>query len=126
VGLAGIADDGYLVSLDTLTDKTTDAVRALQEIVTSESGSARVPWPTAVAERLQQTAVAVLERQTQLTSRDTTSMRLTSLCMAGEADARDQRHLGDAFREIAAGITLLERRISREDPAPETILLATE
>jgi hypothetical protein len=33
--------------------------------------------------------------------------------------------LGEIFREIAAGITLLERRASGSVPVTETILLAT-
>ena len=125
-GLVGIADNGYLVSLDTLADKTTDAVQALQAIVTSHSESAGVLWASAVTRRLRQTAVAVFVRREQLTPSGATSVRLAALCLAAEADAQDQRQLGDAFREIAAGITLLERRTSGDDPAPETILLATE
>ena len=125
-GLVGIADNGYLVSLDTLADKTTDAVQALQAIVTSHSESAGVLWASAVTARLRQTAVAVFDRREQLTPSGATSVRLAALCLAAEADAQDQRQLGDAFREIAVGITVLERRTSGDDPAPETILLATE
>ena len=114
------------MSLDTLAGKTTDAVQALQAIVTSHSESARVPWALAVTRRLRQTAVAVFDRREQLTPSGATSVRLAALCLAAEADAQDQRQLGDAFREIAVGITLLERRTNGDDPAPETILLATE
>jgi hypothetical protein len=125
-GLVDIADNGYLVSLDTLADKTIDAVQAFQAIVTSHSESAGVLWASAVAGRLRQTAVAVFDRREQLTPSGATFVRLAALCLAAEADAQDQRQLGDAFREIAVGITLLERRTSGDDPAPETILLATE
>ena len=125
-GLVGIADNGYLVSLDTLADKTTDAVQAFQAIVTSHSESAGVLWACVVTGRLRQTAVAVFDRREQLTPSGATSVRLAALCLAAEADAQDQRQLGDAFREIAVGITLLERRTGGDGPAPETILLATE
>ena len=125
-GLVGIADNGYLVSLDILAGKTTDAVEALQEIMTGRGESAGLPRAATVSRRLQQTAVVVFDRREQLTSGRATSMRLAALCLAAEADAQDQRPLGDAFREIAAGITLLERRTSGDGPASETIFLATE
>ena len=125
-GLVGIADNSYLVSLDTLADKTTDAVQAVQQIVIGRGKPAGMPRAATVSRRLQQTAVVVFDQREQLTSGRATSMRLAALCLAAEADAQDQRPLGDAFREIAAGVTLLERRTSGDDPAPEMIFLATE
>ena len=47
-----------------------------------------------------------------------------ALCLATEADVRDANQLGDTFREIAAGVTLLERRANGQTPPTETIILA--
>jgi len=55
-----------------------------------------------------------------------TSIRIAALCLATEADERKQRELGEVFRDIAVGITLLERRANRDAPATEMIILASE
>ena len=83
-------------------------------------------WAATVAHRLQETASPVFNRQEQLTRDATTSIRLAALCLAAEADGLDQRELGEGFREIALGVTLLERRANGDDPAAETIILASE
>lgn len=49
-----------------------------------------------------------------------------ALCLAVEADIRDAKSLGDTFREIAAGVTLLERRSTGDAPVTESIVLAVE
>jgi hypothetical protein len=51
---------------------------------------------------------------------------LAALCLALEADEMDRRDIGDMFRHVAAGITLLGRRATGQWPAPEVIMLAIE
>jgi hypothetical protein len=84
------------------------------------------PWAAATATRLEQMAAPILSRKQPLTASHATTIRLTALCLATEADILDQHDASHAFREIAAGITLLERRITGTDPAPDIIILATE
>jgi len=47
-----------------------------------------------------------------------------TLCLAAEADALRANEQGDKFRQIAAGITWLERRHDGEDQPAEVIVLA--
>jgi len=46
-----------------------------------------------------------------------------ALCLAGEAAARDEPELGEVFRNVAAGITLLGRRANGTSTTTETIFL---
>ncbi|MGH3801048.1 MAG: hypothetical protein ACRDTD_13090, partial [Pseudonocardiaceae bacterium] len=62
--------------------------------------------------------------QQPLTTETATTIRLTALCLAAEADAREASQLGDTFREIAAGVTLLQRRAAGQAVPTETIMLA--
>lgn len=50
-----------------------------------------------------------------------TAIRLAALCLA---DVRKANQLGETFREIAAGVTLLERRATGQAIPTETIMLA--
>ena len=122
----GIAEIRYLASPDTLTQRLTDAVQALQATQKPYSRTGEPSWAATVAHRLQEIAGPVFNRQKKLTRDATTSIRLAALCLAAEADGLDQRELGKGFREIAAVVTLLERRAYGDDPAAETIILASE
>jgi hypothetical protein len=64
-------------------------------------------------------------RQEPLTADTATAIRLAALCLAAEADAISGDTAGNTYREIAAGITLLERRATGQAPVTETIILAT-
>ncbi|WP_367136059.1 NACHT domain-containing NTPase [Saccharothrix sp. HUAS TT1] len=55
-----------------------------------------------------------------------TVLRVHALCLAIEADEGGAEKVGDTFRRIAAGVTLLERRADGRAPVNETILLATD
>jgi len=66
----------------------------------------------------------IFTRQQPLTTHTTTAIRLAALCLAAEADAREANQLGDTFREIAAGVTLLQRRATGQAIPTETIMLA--
>jgi hypothetical protein len=83
-------------------------------------------WPVIVAERLQLSAGRVFTRAERPTTGKATASRLAALCLAREADGMERTNIGDMFRQVAAGITLLERRATDQCPASETIMLAVE
>jgi hypothetical protein len=60
--------------------------------------------------------------QRTLTPADATAIRLAALCLAVDCD--DDEHLGALLREIAAGVTLLERRTGGRAALTKTIALA--
>jgi hypothetical protein len=124
--LAGISGRKYLVSPDELALRITNAIQAFQETQTPYKGATRSSWATTVGDRLQATAIPIFNRQKQLTLADATSIRLAVLCLAAEADEIHQSRIAEDLREIAAGVTFIERRVNGQDPATETIILASE
>jgi NACHT domain len=116
----------YVVSLDTLADKVHRGQQALVTILKSPDGAdpRRRPWAHQVAINLRETALPVFTQQQPLTVYTATAIRIAALCLAAEADARKANQLGDTFREIAAGVTLLERRSTGQTVPTETIMLA--
>jgi hypothetical protein len=120
----GIAKTRYVVSPDTLTDKVQSGQQDLVNLLGSTDGAASLPWAHQVAINLQETALPIFTRQQSLTADTATAIRLAALCLAAEADARKANQLGDTFREIAAGVTLLERRATGRAVPTETIMLA--
>jgi hypothetical protein len=115
ISATGVAASSYVVSPDTLADSLREGRRGLD--------SKYSPWSSAVASRLEEIALPVFTRRQPLTAHNATVIRLVALCLAVEAEERN-RVLGDTFREIAAGVTLLERRANGQTPATETIILA--
>lgn len=98
-----------------------------------------VRWLRMIAEKLRSEAASVLTRETAVTPQTSTFIRLSALLLAWELNDRariwqysrsekpqpeDQDET--IFRDVAAGITWLERRRNGTDPATETIMLATE
>jgi hypothetical protein len=79
-----------------------------------------------VAERLQQSAGPVFARAERPTTEKATAIRLAALCLASEADGIEHKDIGDMFRQVAVGITLLQRRAMNQWPTPEVIMLAVE
>jgi NACHT domain len=77
-------------------------------------------WTGQVAHRLANVAMPVFTRQERPSADDATAIRLAALCLAAELDGHP---LGEVFRRIAAGVTLLELRASGEAPPTETIIL---
>ncbi len=80
-----------------------------------------------MASRLEGIAVPVFTRQERLDPGKAAAIRLAALCLAGEdlhSGLGDKAGLNAAFQEIAAGVTLLERRLSGQAPATETVLVA--
>jgi NACHT domain len=124
--VVGLSGNNYLVSPDTLAQRLTHATQTLAATQSSQGSTSESSWAAIVSRRLQQAAFPVFNRQEQLTRDAATSIRLAALCLAVEADALHHSGLGEDFRKIAAGITLLERRANGDDLATETIILASE
>lgn len=120
-----IAETTYIVCLDTLADKVRSGREALFKIFRSPEDDVRSDsWADQVASNFAEIALPIFTRQHALTSDTATALRITALCLAAEADTRGTYLVGDTFREIAAGITLLERRSHHQTALTETILLA--
>lgn len=113
----------YVISLDTLADQLRDGRKALTELVGSPGNKPPLPWAHQVVTNLEQTGLPVFNRQQPLTPDTATSMRLAALCLAAEADQHNANQLGNTFREIAGGVTLLERRASGLAVPTEIIIL---
>jgi NACHT domain len=96
---------------------------ALEKTADTPQASA---WPSAVAERLQRSAGPMFARAQQPTAENATATRLAALCLASKADAIAYKGIGDMFRRVAAGITLLEHRTAGRLPTSEVIMLAVE
>jgi hypothetical protein len=79
-----------------------------------------------VAERLLKNARPVFDRSERPTPEKATAIRMAALCLAGEADGMKRADIGDMFRQVAEGITLLEQRATDAWNAPEVIMLAVE
>ena len=109
------------VDLDALTGMVSEGSDRLQTWLNLDRHS----WAFETASHLREMALPVLRRRERLTADTAAAMRIAALCLAGEADRSRPSAVGDLYRRIAAGITLLERRHSGKAPATEAILLAT-
>jgi hypothetical protein len=118
----GVAGSGYTVSPDTLTNQLATVLRIQDEHLEAYTRT----WRAAITTRLDQAARPIFRRECPLTADFATSVRLAALCLASETDSPGQPEAGEAFREIAAGITLLQLRASGDHPATEMILLAVD
>ncbi|MGH3912041.1 MAG: NACHT domain-containing protein [Pseudonocardiaceae bacterium] len=119
VNVAGVAKADYIVAPDTLADRVRSGHQGLTDLLGWPD-----PWTHQVARNLQEIALPVFSRQQPLTTETATAIRLAALCLAVEADIRQAHQLGDTFREIAAGVTLLERCAKGQAVLTETIMLA--
>jgi hypothetical protein len=124
VNETGIAKAHYVVSPDTLVDKVHSGHQSLVNLLGTPDDAASPPWAHQVTRNLQETALPIFTRQQPLTKVAATAIRLAALCLAVEAGAREANQLSDTFREIAAGVTLLERRATGQTVSTETIMLA--
>jgi NACHT domain-containing protein len=118
----GLGQAAHVVPLETLADKierTCDAFTA-----SLDSTHPAQPWVRHVTRSLTEIAVPIALRQEPLTDVAATALRLAALCLAAEADAATVGQLGSAFREIGAGITLLQQRRTGQSTPTETIILA--
>jgi hypothetical protein len=109
-------------------DKLVDDIRSCKanvHLIFSDKDETSSAWAYRVADHLEQAASSIVTEQHPMTANTATTIRLAALSLAAEADAKDEG-LGVPFREIAAGITLLERQTMGLAPLAETMLLATQ
>jgi hypothetical protein len=106
-------------------DALANALRVGQESLLALPEATCGDWARAVVIRLEEIALPVLTRRKPVTTETATAIRIAALCLAVEADDDGQSLAGDAYRHIAAGITLMERRANGDVSATETIMLAT-
>lgn len=119
IGSAGIEGADQRVAPDALADKVRRGRGALAE----RRDRAGSRWAAEVARRLETISTPVFTRKEPVTGAAAAAIRIAALCLAAEADAGGDRASGDAFREVAAGITLLQRRADGQAQPSETILL---
>jgi hypothetical protein len=118
---AGVLSTQHVVSPDNLSETL---ARALELVRARSFPDDRPAWALGhVADRLEAVAVPVFTWQRTLTPADATAIRVAALCLAVECD--DDDRLTTLLREIAAGVTLLERRTDGRAPVTETLVLAT-
>jgi energy-coupling factor transporter ATP-binding protein EcfA2 len=111
------------VSLDSLSARM-KASAAMARRLRSWPPNTRTTWADVVTTRLLAAATPIFERRRPLDNDTATAIRIAALCLAVEVDEH-ATELGAIFREVAAGVTLLQRRGTGLAPAPETIVLAT-
>jgi hypothetical protein len=122
----GIVGTRYVVPPDALADKTQSAQDTFLKLVEPPADDMPSrPWAYHVASNFVEIALPIFTRQYPLTANTATALRITALCLAAEADTRGAQPVGSAFREIAAGVTHLERRLNRQTLPTETIILST-
>jgi hypothetical protein len=51
---------------------------------------------------------------------------MAALCLAAEADGMERKDIGGQFRQVAAGITLLQHQATDKRQADEVVMLAVE
>jgi hypothetical protein len=115
----GISDSyGFTVGLEEVTGLVREACAAMG------GGGQATSWAATVAGHLAETAEPVFGRHRPLVPTDPIAIRLPALVLAAEADDHKMKSVGDAFRTIAAAITLLQRRDNNQ-AACETLVLAS-
>jgi hypothetical protein len=88
-------------------------------------GPAKVPvWFSALNHYLRQNALPVFVRGERPDPEKAAVSRMAALMLAGEADRMKREDIGDMLRQVAAGVTLLEGRMTGERKATEVIMLA--
>lgn len=85
-----------------------------------------VRWCSTMAERLRDDAGPVFSRAERPTPGKTAAIRMSALCLAAEANGIGREDIGEQFRRLAGGITLLQRRATGEQEAVEVIMLAID
>lgn len=113
VAVARGTEAGHVVSPSSLAARLSRVSAALDERASR--------WAGKVTARLERLAAPILARQQPLTPAAAAAIRVAALCLAVETEDVE---LGERFREIAAGITLLQRRASGDTLATEAIVLA--
>lgn len=81
-------------------------------------------WASKAAFALEEVAVPVFARKRDLTPDTATAIRLAALCLAAETPTLRTGVLSQTFRQLAAGVSLLERRTNGQAVCNETIVLS--
>lgn len=81
-------------------------------------------WASKAAFALEEVAVPVFARKRDLTPDTATAVRLAALCLAAETPTLRTGVLSQTFRQLAAGVSLLERRTTGQAECNETIVLS--
>lgn len=143
-GRARLNDEEWRVLIDPdefSAGLTRPAGRFVQEFQVPEWGPL-APWLRTTAKKLRDEAGNVFAREMAATPEVSTSIRLSALLLAAELNemtkppktwqytgptrSQPENPTASLFRDLAAGITWLERRHRGIDPATETIMLAIE
>ena len=129
IDAAGIAGGGHLTADPETMGKTLrEAAGDLEDIFGNEQGDRHKvsAWSARLAGHLRRTAEPIFAGAERPTPDKATAIRIAALCLAAETEAIQRQDIGDMFRRIAAGITLLERRSTGELQAAEVIMLAAD
>lgn len=120
-----IAEAGGIVPLDVLTNEIRDQFGCFISSLVTQGRPDTESWAYQMARRLEAEVVPTLTKAVPATADTVKSTLLQALCLAAEADARDLHWFGSTLREVAAGITLFEQRLSGQALFTEMIVLAT-
>jgi hypothetical protein len=82
-------------------------------------------WARQVLINLREAVIAAIQSRHALSSQTISAVRLAAICLAAAADGHKAADLVTMFRDIAAGITLLERWTTNASTPTETIMLAS-
>lgn len=114
----------HTVPPDTLAGTVRDGCAALAALVASPE-SPLPPWVGELGASVEDLALGVASGDEPPVADRVAAIRIASLCVAAEADIFfTGRRVADMFREVAAGITLVEHRSTGQVPVTETVFLA--
>jgi len=137
----------YANADDSAWDISIDADRLCSNLIDATNKVDQVKfWPSAqwirlTARNLRNETERIFNRESEIANRESSLIRLSALLLAGEFNEmtrprvrsytdpeapQPRSEAADMFRDVAAGITWLERRQNGTDPAAETIMLSIE
>jgi hypothetical protein len=127
IAATGVGSTGHVTADPAAMDATLrHAANELADVINQKL--AELPeaasWRLAMVEHQEQTTRAVFARAQPLTLELAAALRMAALCLASEADGMEREDIGHQYRQLAAGITLLQRRAAGNLPAAEVIMLA--
>lgn len=127
--VAGVESD-WALTTDTgaLGETLTAAVRLLRErdAMRTRDTTEAPSWSETVSERLLDNALSVFDGREPATRDKASTIRIAALCLAGEAEGLRARDIGEMFRQVAGGVTLLEMAEEGEEPTLDVIMLAMD
>jgi hypothetical protein len=120
---SGIGTGEYVVLPDLLAGSVNSALSAAKTRLVGSDRS-QAGWAIQASTNFESLAERIRTRKQPVTAHIASACRIMALCLAAEADYLRASDLSGTFRQIAAGITLLERRHNGDDPSSEIIVLA--